>query len=233
MCIENEQKKMTVQEIEEATLELIRTGKFQPGTPLREAELCEMFHVSRTPIREALRLLQNKGIVEYLPRRGVQVVRITMDSLKEITDLRLVLESLSVRRAINFVNEIHIKKLREINHKLLETTDSYEQGEIDRFFHGYISRMNDEAILPQYLEDLQMRQALVQCWIPFRPDRIPHSYQEHEGIIQSMEWGETELAVRQTEAHFLISQRSLCKKLKEYEETHLNLKTNKVDVLRM
>lgn len=48
-----------------------------------------------------------------------------------------------------------------------------------------------------------------------------------------MEWGETELAVRQTEAHFLISQRSLCKKLKEYEETHLNLKTNKVDVLRM
>lgn len=233
MCIENEQKKMTVQEIEEATLELIRTGKFQPGTPLREAELCEMFHVSRTPIREALRLLQNKGIVEYLPRRGVQVVRITMDSLKEITDLRFVLESLSVRRAMNFVNEIHIKKLREINHKLLETTDSYEQGEIDRLFHGYISRMNDEAILPQYLEDLQMRQALVQCWIPFRPDRIPHSYQEHEGIIQSMEWGETELAVRQTEAHFLISQRSLCKKLKEYEETHLNLKTNKVDVLRM
>ena len=134
---------------------------------------------------------------------------------------------------MNFVNEIHIKKLREINHKLLETTDSYEQGEIDRLFHGYISRMNDEAILPQYLEDLQMRQALVQCWIPFRPDRIPHSYQEHEGIIQSMEWGETELAVRQTEAHFLISQRSLCKKLKEYEETHLNLKTNKVDVLRM
>ena len=43
MSTENEQKKMTIQEIEDAIIDLIRSGKFQPGEPLREAELCEMF----------------------------------------------------------------------------------------------------------------------------------------------------------------------------------------------
>lgn len=220
MNIENEQKKMTIHEIEDAIIELIRSGKFQPGEPLREAELCEMFQVSRTPIREALRLLQTKGIVEYLPRRGVQVIELTMDSLKEITDLRLVLESLSVRRAMERIGEEDIKNLRELNKKMLESQYSIEQSEMDRLFHGYIAKIGEEKILNQYLEDLQMRQAVVQCWIPFRPERIPHSYQEHESIIQAMEWKNTELAVRLTEAHFLISQRSLCRKLTEYEASH-------------
>ena len=220
MSIENEQKKMTIQEIEDAIIELIRSGKFQPGEPLREAELCEMFQVSRTPIREALRLLQTKGIVEYLPRRGVQVLEMTMDSLKEITDLRLVLESLSVRRAMERITEADIENLRELNKRLLESQDNVEQGELDRQFHGYIARIGGEKILSQYLEDLQMRQALVQCWIPFRPERIPHTYQEHDSIIQAIEWRNTELAVRLTEAHFLISQRSLCRKLTEFEATH-------------
>lgn len=220
MNVENEQKKMTIQEIEDAIIDMIRIGKFQPGEPLREAELCEMFEVSRTPIREALRLLQTKGIVEYLPRRGVQVLEMTMDSLKEITDLRLVLESLSVRRAMERITEEDIENLRELNKRLLESQDNVEQGELDRQFHGYIAKIGGENILSQYLEDLQMRQALVQCWIPFRPERIPHTYQEHDSIIQAIVWKNTELAVRLTEAHFLISQRSLCRKLTEYETSH-------------
>lgn len=227
MSTENEQKKMTIQEIEDAIIDLIRSGKFQPGEPLREAELCEMFEVSRTPIREALRLLQTKGIVEYLPRRGVQVLEMTMDSLKEITDLRIVLESLSVRRAMEYINEEHIKNLREINHRLLETEDHYEQGEVDWVFHRYLATINGDTTLSQYLDDLQMRQALIHCRLPYRADRVPRSYQEHETMIQSMEWGNTELVVRQTEAHFLLSQKLLCDKLAEYEASHPKQKTKK------
>ena len=220
MSMENIQKKMTIQEIEYAIIDLIKNGKFQPGEPLREAELCKMFQVSRTPIREALRLLQTKGIVEYLPRRGVQVLELTMESLKEITDLRMVLESLSVRSAMKLISEEDIKNLREINKRLLESHEGIENGEIDLQFHGYIAKLGGGNILSQYLEDLWMRQALVQCWIPMRPERVPLSYQEHESIIQAMEWNNTELAVRLTEAHFLISQRMLCGKLAEYEASH-------------
>ena len=57
-------KKMTVQDIVCEIVKLIRDGTYLPGAPIREVELCKLFGVSRTPVREALRLLQNSSVVE-------------------------------------------------------------------------------------------------------------------------------------------------------------------------
>lgn len=210
-------EKVTVQDIVDGVTGMIITGEFQPGSPLREVELCNRFGVSRTPIREALRLLQNNGVVEYIPRCGVQVVELTMENLTHITDLRTAIEVLSAQRAATNVTEEQIQELRAINKAFLESKDANEQGQLDYQLHQTIAKISGNPLVAQYLKDLHTRQALIQWLIPFRPERIPFSYQEHENIIQALEWKDEDLAGKQTEIHFHMSQKSLQNKMADYE----------------
>lgn len=210
-------EKVTVQDIVDGIVKMIKTGEFQSGTPLREVELCEKFGVSRTPIREALRLLQNNGIVEYIPRCGVQVVELTLDDLRHITDLRTVIETLSSEKAASHTTKEDIQILRDINHRLYEAATGEERSKLDDEFHTHIAIMSENPVILKHLKELSTRQALVNCWIPMRSDRTAHSCQEHENIIQALECKDAEFAAKQTEIHFYMSQKSLQNKLIEYE----------------
>ena len=214
---EKQTTKITVQDIVDGVTEMIKTGEFQPGAPIREVELCGKFGVSRTPVREALRVLQNRGIVEYIPRCGVQAVELTMEDLNHATDLRTVVEALSARKAAANAAEDDIRKLREINRIFLETEDPHERGRIDYEFHEYIAEMSGNPLIHTCLRDIYMRQSLLQWRIPFRPERVKFSFQEHENIIRAMEKKDEELAELQTKVHFHNSQKSLQKKMAEYE----------------
>lgn len=215
--LQAEIKKITVQDIVDNVIEMIVKGEFLPGTPLREVELCQRFGISRTPVREALRLLQNNGVVEYIPRCGVQVVDLTMEDLIHITDLRISIEALSARKAAQNIKEEDIHFLREINLKFRDADDVHEHNRLDAEFHRYIAEISQNPFVVKHLEDLHIRQALARYLIPFRPGRIMYSYQEHENIIQALEWRDERLAAKQTEIHFYMSQRTLQQKLAEYE----------------
>ncbi len=214
---EGQSERITVQDIVQCIIEMIHNGEFLPGMPLREADLCKRFGVSRTPIREAFRLLQNNGVVEYIPRCGVQVVELTMENLNYITDLRTVLEILSVEKALpNFTKE-DIDALREINKKFSEAESDGERSLFDKELHQYIARKSGSPLILKYLTELHIRQALFWCWIPFRSGRAIYSVQEHENIIKAIEWKDMALAKQQTEVHFRLSQRSLQRKLAAYK----------------
>ena len=75
-------------------------GVLAPGAPLSENRLAAEYSVSRTPVREALRLLMEEGLVEMLPGRKVRVVRLTERDVREIYDVRLVIEAEALRRLI-------------------------------------------------------------------------------------------------------------------------------------
>ena len=79
--------------------EAIVSGELQPGTVLRQEQLSERFHVSRTPIREALRRLAALGLVSFVPNRGVRVRALSRDQLHEAFLVRAELESLATERA--------------------------------------------------------------------------------------------------------------------------------------
>ena len=75
-------------------------GDFVAGTPLRQEDLARSLSVSRMPLREALRTLAAEGFVDIRPNRGAVVAPIDADELREITDLRVVLETMAIRHAI-------------------------------------------------------------------------------------------------------------------------------------
>lgn len=211
-----EKQKVTVQDIADGIVKMIKDGEFVQGAPLREVEVCQRFGVSRTPVREAFRLLQNYGVVNYIPRCGVQVMEMNLEDHEAVTDLRTVIEVLSTKKAAKYATEEDIRKLREINLKFSQAESAEEQGYLDRELHMYIAKISRNPLIGKYLTELYIRQTWTNIVIPFRQERIPYSYREHESIIQAIEWHDEELAEQQAAVHFNISQRTQKQKLQQY-----------------
>jgi DNA-binding GntR family transcriptional regulator len=90
----------------------ILSGRIAPGTWLRQVELARSLSVSRMPIREALTLLGEEGLVELLPHRGARVPPLTMDELEEIYAARMGLEGLAAREAALRISAAALEALR-------------------------------------------------------------------------------------------------------------------------
>lgn len=216
-----EKTKVSVEDIVNGVISRIQSGDFLPGKPVREAELCEIFGVSRTPVREALRLLQNNGVVEYIPRCGVQVVELTEETLDYITDTRTVLEVLSTRTAAQKITPEQVQELRELNRRFLDY-EHEDSTALDGQLHLRIAEISGNPCVLEYLKNLIMRQALTRSTMPMQPKRIKLSYREHEAIILALELNDPELAARQAETHFYMSQKSLQHKLDVYIHSKQN-----------
>lgn len=208
--------KMTVQEIVDGIIELIRNRVYLPGTPIREVELCQHFGVSRTPVREALRLLQNSNVVEYIPRCGVQVADMDQETLAHITKTRAVLEVLSTRQAAERITSEELDELLLINEQFCVASTSSEIQRLDRLLHMRIAEISGNPCVLYYLKNLTMRQTIIATIYERIPERQQHSYMEHKGILDALEIHDPELAAKQTDIHFYMSQVSLQKRLETY-----------------
>ena len=101
----------------------IMSGEFAIGTPLRQAALAEEFGVSRTPIREALRQLQNGGLIEVLPNRGAVIRVPTPWEVREAYEVRAELEGMAARRAAERITRAQLRTLSESNKVLRRALD--------------------------------------------------------------------------------------------------------------
>lgn len=86
-------------------------GELPPGERLMEEKLAKNLEVSRTPVREAIRMLELEGLVVMLPRKGAEVARITTEDLQEALEVRMAIEDLSVRLASMRIDEDGKKRL--------------------------------------------------------------------------------------------------------------------------
>jgi DNA-binding GntR family transcriptional regulator len=119
----------------------IMNGEFAIGTPLRQAALAEEFGVSRTPIREALRQLQNGGLIEVLPNRGAVIRVPTPWEVREAYEVRAELEGMAARRAAERITRAQLRTLSEGNDVLrraLEEAGSLDTQAANDSFHTTI-----------------------------------------------------------------------------------------------
>lgn len=91
----------------------ILTGELRPGEPIRQDALAARLGVSRVPLREALKILEGEGQVEYRPRRGYLVAELSMDDLTEVYRLREILETEAVRAAIDRITDDDLDRLAD------------------------------------------------------------------------------------------------------------------------
>jgi DNA-binding GntR family transcriptional regulator len=106
-----------VQGLEQRILE----GTLQPGQRVIEEDLCRSLGVSRSPIREAFRLLENEGFVVHEPRKGISVSRVTPEEAEDIYLIRANLESLATSLAVKRQNPKVLEQLKKLHGQLIKT----------------------------------------------------------------------------------------------------------------
>lgn len=138
----------------------ILTGKLVPGERLMENQLAEKLGVSRTPIREALRMLELENLVELVPRKGAQVLDMSECDIINVLEIRSVLEALGTELACKRMNTEQLIRLKEAQ-KVFEAacaSNNLEQtAEADEKFHDIIFTATENDKLIQITNNLRIQ----------------------------------------------------------------------------
>ena len=95
--------------------EAIIVGKLKPGEKISEAKLADELHISRTPIREAIRMLESEGFVSIIPRRGTIVSEFSLEDLYEYFQIKACLEGFAAASVVDSLSEREFNKLKRLN----------------------------------------------------------------------------------------------------------------------
>ena len=182
----------------------ILTGELKPGERLMEIHLANKLGVSRTPIREAIRKLELEGLVTMIPRRGAEVAQITEKSMKDVLEVRKVLDHLSVELACERITEEEKEKLKNA---CVDFEDAVKSGDFsmiartDVVFHDIIVAATRNMRLSQMVNNLA--EQMYRYRFEYIKDSSLHSrlVEEHREICRGIMEGDSNKALAAIEAH--------------------------------
>ena len=181
----------------------IRSGKFKLGDRLREADLAVQLNVSRTPIREAIRRLTSDGLVEGALSRGVMLIELDKQQVREMYALRGSFEGMAARLAAQHASRGEVVVMRELVEKQKEVMGKHEElSGLDRLFHLTIHDAAHNRYLAQALLPLMDSLALLPGTIYMSPTRGPNAIKEHAAIVRAIEARDPEAAEKAARQHF-------------------------------
>lgn len=188
-------------------------GEFPANTRLKEDELAEEFKVSRTPIRETLRLLQQDGLIEILPNRGARVYGFTVDDLEDIYEIRRVLEVLALDFAVPSMSINGLVELREAIEASRDVDDADNHAALDARLHGYIIESSRRRRLINMLNQLfHLMQTFRE--LGFRDMQVQKStYEEHLELIDALSVRDISVAKEVLTRHIRNSKNRILQKV--------------------
>lgn len=198
----------------------ILDGEIKPGENLTEIRLSSDLGVSRTPVREALRMLEQKKLVQITPNKGAIVLGINEKDLDDIYTIRMHIEGLGSRWAAKKITEKQIQSLKEIVElqEFYMMKNALEQiNELDAQFHEKIYEYSDSRTLQNMLSDLHH---MIQRYrkISFNSKgRTEKAIQEHRKILEAIISHDEEAAEKLTIDHISNAKENLLNIIKEKE----------------
>lgn len=182
----------------------ILTGELKPGERLMEIHLANKLGVSRTPIREAIRKLELEGLVTMIPRRGAEVAQITEKSMKDVLEVRKVLDNLSVTLACERITEEEKEQLQDACadfEDAVKTGDFSMIAKTDVAFHDIIVAATRNIRLSQMVNNLA--EQMYRYRFEYIKDSSQHNrlVQEHREICDGIVKKDKEKALAAIEAH--------------------------------
>ena len=192
-------------------------GKLKPEERLVESKLAKVMKVSRTPVREAIIELEQKGLVVPSPPKGVKVAPLpTMKDLSEFYDIRGVLRGLAARKAAKNITMKEITRLEE-NIKKMETLlleKSFRRiAKLNIEFHQIIERCSKSKELILLLENLHKRSRENSAVIISRRERQKEAIKEHKAILEVLLKKDAALAEQLMKKHAENAKKSLEKEI--------------------
>jgi GntR family transcriptional regulator, rspAB operon transcriptional repressor len=211
--------------LHEAAVERLRDmiveGELAVGERLHDANLAEILHVSRTPIREAINRLSANGLIAIVPNVGTSVSLINVGRVKEFSLIRMSLESLIVRHAAEKFDEASALALGALIDQQMATLkgpDLIENIVVDSQFHHAIAEISGLtatwAIMQHAMDEiLRVRHLSIRL---LRPLREP--IDEHQAILDALKTGDADLCERAMKTHLNSSFQHIAKALKHHPE---------------
>jgi DNA-binding GntR family transcriptional regulator len=190
--------------LREAVRDTLRTrifeGHYAPGTRLVERDLAAEFNVSRLPIREALRMLRQEGLIRDRASRGTEVAGLSAKDVEDLFDVRESLEVLACRLAASRAGEEDLKRLSGLlddAERFLAKGSILEAHRANSEFHDAITAIANNNFLRSALEPLQGRMH----WLFRHVSDLPELIQEHRELYAAIASGDPERAAAQSASH--------------------------------
>lgn len=187
----------------EALRQAIIQGEMKDGDPLRQDEIARLFNTSRIPVREAITMLEQQGLVKTQRYKGAVVAGLSPDEASEIFDFRALLEGTVIQAAVPRMTPDTKQAARDCLQAFSRSSDPMEWGTLNREFHYALYR---DSAMPYHLQvisnaldriDRYLRAQLVLS------DGMARANAEHLAILEACEAGQAEQAAELTRQHIL------------------------------
>ena len=169
--------------------EAILKGDLKPGERLMELQLASKLGVSRTPIREAIRMLEQEGLAVTTPRKGAEVAKMTLKDMEDVLEIRDALDELAVRIACQKISDEQLRQLedmKELFEKSTQTGNVKKIAEADVTFHDVIYEATGNPKLVTLLNNLREQVYRYRVEYIKDPKNYPTLIAEHEAILESL-----------------------------------------------
>lgn len=185
----------------DSILAAIRDGVYRPGEPLREEEVAARMGVSRTPVREALGRLQERGLVEQAAGRGVAVAVLSTGQVFELYAMREKLEGIAARFAAHHATAAEMRNLERLNAEFAKAPDAASAARLNRQFHARIYDATRNRYLRQAVEGLHEAIALLPDTTFVHPGRTATAAREHAALVEAISAHDGERAEKAAVSH--------------------------------
>lgn len=212
-------KKSVRQNIYEALRDRITFGELHPGERLIEANLVREFKASRSPVREALRLLESEGLISAENNKGICVAKLSVKDIEEIYDLRCLIESYAARLTALRANKDTVARLKELHHKLIKAAKEVDLENWltnNTLFHACIEENCGNGNLIALIQTLKRRIYRYKYMIARIPNLLSAYAEHHERILQEISKGNGKMAEKRMRQHIEFVKKALLSNLSKF-----------------
>jgi DNA-binding GntR family transcriptional regulator len=191
------------EEVAELLRQRIFARELEPGSWIDELRIAEALGISRTPLREALKVLAAEGLVTMKVRRGAYVTEVSEKDLRDVYHLLALLESDAARVVAQRATDAQMIQIRHLHQELENATKDRDRFfQVNEAFHMLLLEIADNRWRDQMVADLRKVMKLNRHNSLFKQGRLEQSLEEHRAIVQALQERQPELAAERMQAHF-------------------------------
>jgi DNA-binding GntR family transcriptional regulator len=192
------------EEVAELLRQRIFARELEPGSWIDELRISEALGISRTPLREALKVLAAEGLVTMKVRRGAYVTEVSEKDLRDVYHLLALLESDAARVVAERASTEQLAQIQALHQDLENAANDRDLFfQINEAFHLLLLELADNRWRDQMVVDLRKVMKLNRHSSLFKQGRIEQSMAEHRAIVQALVARQPELAAERMSAHFM------------------------------
>ena len=193
-----------VELVQDAILAEIASGKLPPGARIIQEQLAQELGVSRQPVQQALLVLRNLGVLREAPGRGLQVAPLDLDHIRNMYDMRAVIEGLAFRKAA----ERNARRAAEEGASYIAdgraavaASDMARMIEADMAFHSFIYELSGNPLVAPTMESHWTNTQRVMGEVLMRDERPRDIWDQHEALLQAVTEGDGKKAEKLARQH--------------------------------